>query len=44
MQKLNNQLPYLTTLLNAQCSDVNKISGDVIEKEIIVMQLRCKSE
>lgn len=32
IQKLNNQLPYLTILLNAQCSDANKISGDVIEK------------
>lgn len=32
MQKLNNQLPYLTTLLNAQCSDVSKIPGDIIAK------------
>ena len=46
MQKLNNQLPYLTTLLNAQCSDANKISGDVIEKRnycnAITMQVGMK--
>lgn len=46
MQKLNNQLPYLTTLLNAQCSDVNKISGDIIAKRnycnAITMQVGMK--
>lgn len=46
MQKLNNQLPYLTTLLNAQCSDANKISGDIIAKRnycnAITMQVGMK--
>lgn len=46
MQKLNNQLPYLTTLLNAQCSDVNKIPGDIIAKRnycnAITMQVGMK--
>ena len=46
MKNLNNQLPYLTTLLNTQCSDANKISGDIIAKRnycnAITMQVGMK--
>lgn len=32
MQQLTHQLQNLTTLLNAQCSDTSRISGDIIAK------------
>lgn len=46
LNELINHLPYLVALLNAQCSDLSKISGDIIAKRnycnLITMQVGVK--